>query len=70
MREKNPEEATSEQSKVPGAKTETRIEAGATSRQPQNRTVQFPKPDHLVSAVSRQKKASNTTAPGMALTPR
>jgi hypothetical protein len=25
---KNPEEATSEQSKVPGAKTETRIEAG------------------------------------------
>jgi hypothetical protein len=27
---KNPEEATSEQSKVPGAKTETRIEAGTT----------------------------------------
>jgi hypothetical protein len=42
--EKNPEEATAEQSKVSGAKTKTRTEAGANSQQPQNRTVQFLQP--------------------------
>jgi hypothetical protein len=62
-------EARAEQSKVPKAKTETRIEAGTSSRWPQNRTVQFPKLDHPVSTTSGQKKASKTTAPGTALTP-
>jgi hypothetical protein len=67
---KNPEEAITEQSKVSGAKTETRTEAGTSSRRPQNRTVRFSKPDHLVSAASGQKKASKTSAPGTALAPR
>jgi hypothetical protein len=48
---KSPEEAV-EQSKVSGVKTKTRIEAGTSSRQPQNRIVQFPKPDHPVFVAS------------------
>jgi hypothetical protein len=50
--EKNPEEAAAKQGKVLGAKTKTRIEAGTSSRQPQNWIVQFSKPDHPVSAAS------------------
>jgi hypothetical protein len=34
--EKNPEEATAKQSKVPGAKTKTKTEAETSSQQPQN----------------------------------
>jgi hypothetical protein len=41
--ERNPEEVTAEQNKVPRAKIETRIEAGTSSWQPQNWTVRFPK---------------------------
>jgi hypothetical protein len=59
--EKNPEEAATEQSRVPGAKKETRMEAWTSSWQPQNRTVRFPKPDHPVSAASGQKKSSKTS---------
>jgi hypothetical protein len=46
--EKNLEEVTAKQSKVLGAKTETRIEARTSSGQPKNRIVWFPKPDHPV----------------------
>jgi hypothetical protein len=67
---KNLEEATTEQSKVSDAKIETSIEAGTSSRQPQNQMVRFPKPNHPVSAASGQKKASKTTTPGMAPAPR
>jgi hypothetical protein len=49
---KNPEEVATEQSKIPGAKIETRTEAGISSRRPQSRTVRFPKLDHPVSAAS------------------
>jgi hypothetical protein len=46
------------------------MEVGTNSRQPQNRIVQFPKPDHPVSAALGQKKASKTIAPRMPPTPR
>jgi hypothetical protein len=67
--ERNPEEVTTEHNRDPGAKIETRIEVGTSSRQPQNRIVQFPKPDHMVSAVPGQKQPSRTTVPGTAPTP-
>jgi hypothetical protein len=47
--ERNPEEVTTDQKNVPGAKIETRTEVRISSRQPQNQTVKFPKPDHPVS---------------------
>jgi hypothetical protein len=53
--EKNPEEATAEQSKVPGVKTKTRTEVGTSSWQPQNQIVRFPKLECLISAASNQK---------------
>jgi hypothetical protein len=64
--ERNPKEVAAEQNKVLGAKIETRTEAKTSSQQPQNWTVQFPNPDHPVSAASSQKKTSRTTAPEMA----
>jgi hypothetical protein len=68
--EKSPGKAATEQSKVLGVKKKTKIDVGTSSWQPQNWTIQFPKPDHPVSAASGQKKASKTTAPGTAPTPR
>jgi hypothetical protein len=68
--EKNPEEATTEQSRVPGTKTDTRTEAGTSSRQLQNQIVQFPKLDHPVSVASSWKQPSKTTTPGTAPAPR
>jgi hypothetical protein len=67
--EKNSEEAAAEQSRVPGVKTETRAEAGTSSRQPQNWTVWFSKSNHPVSAASGQKRPSKTTVPRIAPTP-
>jgi hypothetical protein len=61
--ERNPEEVVAEQNKVLGVKIETRTEAETSSRQPENRTVRFPKPDHLVSAALGQKQPSRTTTP-------
>jgi hypothetical protein len=58
-----------EQDRVPEAKIETKIEAETCSQWPPNRTVRFPKLDHLVSLGSEQKKASRTTAPRTAPTP-
>jgi hypothetical protein len=49
------EEATAEQNRVPGVKTKTRIDVGTSSRQPQNCTIRFPKPDHLVSVAQAQR---------------
>jgi hypothetical protein len=46
------EEVTTEQNNVPGAKRETRIEAGSSSWQPQNQTVRFPKSHDPVSTAS------------------
>jgi hypothetical protein len=60
--ERNPEEVTTVQDKVSGVRTETKTEAGTSSRQPQNWTVRFSKPDHPVSAALGQKQPSRTTA--------
>jgi hypothetical protein len=68
--ERNPEEVTTDQKNVPGAKIETRTKVRISSRQPQNQTVKFSKPDHPVSMTPSQKQPSRTTAPGMALAPR
>jgi hypothetical protein len=68
--EKSPEEVVAEQDRVPKVKAETKIEAGTSSWQPPNRTVQFPKPDHPVSPDLGQKKDLRTTMPGMAPAPR
>jgi hypothetical protein len=54
---------------VPEVKAEIKIEAGTSSQRLPNRTVQFPKPDHLISPGSAQKEALRTTALGMAPTP-
>jgi hypothetical protein len=50
--EKGPKEVAVEQDRVPGTEVETKIEAGTSSQQPPKRTVQFPKPDHLISSIS------------------
>jgi hypothetical protein len=65
--EKSPEEVAAEQDRVPEVKAKTKTEDETSSQQPPNQTVKFPKPDHLVSSGSGQKR---TTAPGMAPTPR
>jgi hypothetical protein len=67
--EKSLEEVAAEQDRVPEAKIETKIESETCSQWPPNRTVRFPKLDHLVSLGSEQKKASRTTAPRTAPTP-
>jgi hypothetical protein len=68
--EKNLEEVAVEQSKILGAKTKIRTEAGTSSWQPQNWTVRFPKPNHSVSVASSQKQPSRTTVPRIAPAPR
>jgi hypothetical protein len=50
--EKDLEEVTTEQNKVVGAKIETRMKAGTSTRQPQNWTVRFPKSDHPISVAT------------------
>jgi hypothetical protein len=64
--EKSAEEVVAEQHRA----LETRIEVRTSLQRPPNQTVQFPKPDHLVSLALGQKKTSRTTAPRMASTPR
>jgi hypothetical protein len=63
------EEVAAEQNRVPEGRVETRIEAGTSSQQLPNQTVQFPKLDHLLSPASGQEKASRTITPGMTPTP-
>jgi hypothetical protein len=63
------DELAAKQSRVLEAKIEVRIEVKTSSWRLQNRTVWFPKLDHPVFTGSGQKKASKTTAPGMALAP-
>jgi hypothetical protein len=64
------EEVATEHNKVSGEKTETKTETGTNSRQPQNRTVLFPKPDHPVSVAPGQKQPSRTTVLRTAPAPR
>jgi hypothetical protein len=67
--ERSLEEVAAKQNKVSGVKTETRMEAGTSLRQPQNRTVRFPKLDHPVSIAPGQKRPSRTTTPRIAPAP-
>jgi hypothetical protein len=67
--ERGPGEVAAEPDRVPEEKTEAKTEAGTSLQWPPNRTVRFPKPDQLVSSGSGQRKASRTTASGMAPTP-
>jgi hypothetical protein len=50
--ERGPEGVVAEHIKAQSEKTETRIEAKASSQPPPNETLWFPKPDHLVSSGS------------------
>jgi hypothetical protein len=59
-----------EQSRALGEKVETKTEVGASSQQPPNRIVRFPKPNHLIYPGLRQKRTSKTTMPGMTPVPR
>jgi hypothetical protein len=68
--ERGPEEVAAEQDKVPGARTEAKIEDRTSSQWPPNRAVQFPRPDHLILAVSGQKQTSRTTVLETAPAPR
>jgi hypothetical protein len=56
-----------EQDRVPEAKAETKTEVGTGSRWSTNWTVQFRKPDHLISPYSGHTKALRTIVPGTAL---
>jgi hypothetical protein len=67
--EKSSEEVAVEQDRVPEAKAETRTEVETSSWRSPNQTVWFPKPNHLVSPNSGQKKASRITAPETAPAP-
>jgi hypothetical protein len=60
------QEVAAEQNPAQDDKAKVRTKAGTNLRQSQNRIVQFPKPDHLVSPDSGQKKTSRTTMPEMA----
>jgi hypothetical protein len=64
------EEVATEHNKVSREKTETKTESGTNSRQPQNRTVLFPKPDHPVSVAPGQKQPLRTTVLRTAPAPR
>jgi hypothetical protein len=68
--EKGPEEVAAEQDMVLGAEAKIMTEAGTSSQQPPNQTVQFPKLDHSVSSGSGQKGMSRTTVPETAPAPR
>jgi hypothetical protein len=67
--ERSPEEVAAKLNKVPEEKAETKIEVRTNSQRPPNRTLWFPKLDHLVSSSSRQKGMSRTTALRMTPTP-
>jgi hypothetical protein len=66
--EKGPEEVAEKQNKAQGEETDIRVEAVASSQQQPNQTIQFSKPDHLVSPGSVQRKSSETKAPETAPT--
>jgi hypothetical protein len=67
--EKGPKEVAAVQNRVPREKVGNKTEAKTSPQQSPNQTVWFPKPDHLVSLGSGQRKASRTTMPKMAPAP-
>jgi hypothetical protein len=67
--EKSLKVVAARQNKTQGEETKTRIEPETCSQQPPNRSIHFPKSDHLVSPCSRQRRTSRTTMPELAPSP-